>query len=362
MPPEQTLGLYIHVPFCVRKCPYCDFYSVPQAEERMQQYTFALCRFLRQTKTGLPVDSIYFGGGTPSLLSPDLLEQILQTIAAQFSLYEPEVTLECNPATVTKETLSAYRQMGVNRLSIGVQSLSDVQLKRLGRLHNAAEAIKTVEQAAAVGFQNLSCDVMLALPKQTEAELQNTLQQLTALPIQHISAYLLKVEEGTPYVKSKWVQQLPDEDTTADFYLQTVEMLQQCGFQQYEISNFAKHGYESRHNCKYWRCEPYLGFGTSAHSCYGGKRFFVPSDLQAFCNAETQPIVIEDENPCTLEEQIMLGMRLSEGIPCNWLNVQQMRQLKRYEAGGFVHFFGERVALTAKGCLVSNAILAEILL
>lgn len=325
------------------------------------QYTIALCRFLQQMKTNLPVDTIYFGGGTPSLLPLSQLEQILQCIAKQFSLRQPEITLECNPATVTKAALSAYRRMGVNRLSIGVQSLSDVQLNRLGRLHNAAEAIATVEQAAAVGFENLSCDVMLALPQQTEDELQSTLQQLTALPIQHLSAYLLKVEEGTPYAKSQWVEQLPDADAAADFYLQTVETLRQSNFLQYEISNFAKPGYESRHNCKYWRCEPYLGFGTAAHSCYGGKRFYVPSDLQAFCTAETQPIVTEDENPCTREEQIMLGLRLLEGIPCEWLSPQQIQQLKRYEKGDLVCFFGERVALTAKGCLVSNAILAEIL-
>ena len=361
MPPEQTLGLYIHVPFCVRKCPYCDFYSVPQTETRMMQYTAALCRFLQQTETNLPVDTVYFGGGTPSLLPLPQVEQILQTITKRFSIRQPEITLECNPATVTKETLSAYRQMGINRLSIGVQSLSDVQLKRLGRLHSAAEAIATVEQAAAVGFENLSCDVMLALPQQTEDELQSTLQQLTALPMQHLSAYLLKVEAGTPYAKSKWVQQLPDDDAAADFYLQTVETLEQSGFLQYEISNFAKAGYESRHNCKYWRCEPYLGFGTAAHSCYGGKRFFVPSDLQAFCTAETQPIEIEEENPCTLKERILLGLRLLEGIPCEWLSPQQIQKLKRYEKGDLVRFFGERVALTAKGCLVSNAILAEIL-
>jgi oxygen-independent coproporphyrinogen-3 oxidase len=361
MPPETTLGLYIHVPFCVRKCPYCDFYSVPQTEENIQQYTAALCRFLRQTETTLPVDTIYFGGGTPSLLPVAALEQILQTIAAQFSLQQPEITLECNPATVTKETLAAFRRLGINRLSIGVQSLSDLQLQRLGRLHNAAEAIAMVEQAAAVGLENLSCDVMLALPQQTKTELQTTLEQLTALPIQHISAYLLKVEDGTPYAKSHWVQQLPDEDATADFYLQTVETLRQHGFQQYEISNFAKKGYESRHNCKYWRCMPYLGFGAAAHSCYAGKRFYVPSDLQAFCQAETQPVVLEDAQPCTQEEQIMLGLRLLEGIPCTWLNAAQLQKMKRYETGGLVQFSGERVALTAKGCLVSNAILAEIL-
>lgn len=325
------------------------------------QYTAALCRFLQQTETNLPVDTVYFGGGTPSLLPLPQLEQILQTITKRFSFRQPEITLECNPATVTKERLSAYRQMGINRLSIGVQSFSDVQLKRLGRLHSAAEAIAAVQQAAAVGFENLSCDVMLALPQQTEDELQSTLQQLTALPIQHVSAYLLKVERGTPYAESKWVQQLPDDDATADFYLQTVETLEQAGFLQYEISNFAKAGYESRHNCKYWNCEPYLGFGASAHSCYGGKRFYVPSDLQTFCAAATQPMVLEDDHPCTREEQILLGLRLRKGIPCSWLYAEQLQKLQRYATGGLVEFLNDRVALTPQGCLVSNAILAEIL-
>ena len=185
MPSESTLGIYIHVPFCVRKCPYCDFYSVPQTAERMEQYGTALCRFLRQMQTDLPVDTIYFGGGTPSLLPVSLLEEILQTIAGTVSLRQPEITLECNPATVDRKTLQQLREIGINRLSIGVQSLSDVQLKRLGRLHDAKTAIETVEQAAAAGFQNLSCDVMLALPKQTTAELQDTLLQLTALPVSY---------------------------------------------------------------------------------------------------------------------------------------------------------------------------------
>ena len=178
----------------------------------MEQYGTALCRFLRQMQTDLPVDTIYFGGGTPSLLSVSLLEEILQTIDKTVSLQQPEITLECNPATVDRKTLQQLREIGINRLSIGVQSLSDVQLKRLGRLHDAQTAIETVEQAAAAGFQNLSCDVMLALPKQTTAELQGTLTQLTALPIQHISAYLLKVEPETPFASMNWVQQLPDED------------------------------------------------------------------------------------------------------------------------------------------------------
>lgn len=358
---ENTLGIYLHIPFCMQKCPYCDFYSLSANDDQMQLYTNAVCRFLKQTHTTLPVDTIYFGGGTPSLLPPAMLEQILQTIAFVFSLHKPEITLECNPATVTKETLSDYLHMGINRLSIGVQSFDEMQLHRLGRLHTAKEALHTIEQAATSGFQNLSCDVMLALPHQTTTELHNTLYQLMQLPIQHISAYLLKIEPNTPYAKSKLLQQLPDEDATADFYLQTVETLQQSGFLQYEISNFSKPGYESRHNCKYWRCEPYLGFGPSAHSCYAGTRFFVPSDLQTFCCAEKQPILIEDENPCTMEEKIMLGLRLLEGIPCNWLTEQQFRILKQCEKAGFIRFFAQRVAFTPTGCLVSNAILTEIL-
>lgn len=245
-------GLYLHVPFCRRKCPYCNFYSVPAQPELLTAYTAAVCRNLRHYGNAVQperVDTVYFGGGTPSLLLPAQIAQILETAAEQFALSaDAEITLEANPATVTPEQLRELRHAGINRLSLGVQSLSDVQLKRLGRLHTAQEAVETVYAAAEAGFRNLSCDLMLALPEQTADELEQTIFRLVQLPITHVSAYLLKVEQGTPFAVQHVAECCPDDDTAADLYLQAVEQLGAAGFLQYEISNFAKAGFESRHN------------------------------------------------------------------------------------------------------------------
>lgn len=354
-------GLYVHVPFCLRKCPYCNFYSVSAKPELLEAYTEAVCRNLRAYSADAAVDTVYFGGGTPSLLSPEQIGRILDTAAEQFSLSaHAEVTLETNPATVTGKQLYQLRRQGVNRLSLGVQSLDAGQLQRLGRLHTAQDAIETVEQAAAAGFENISCDLMLALPGQTPWELEQTIRQLTALPIVHVSAYLLKVEPGTPFAMGHTAEHCPDEDTAADLYLQTVALLEQAGFLQYEISNFAKPGFESRHNCKYWHCEPYLGIGPSAHSCWNGTRFSVPPSVEAFLQSPVQETELEDAQPCTQEEQIMLGMRLTEGVPAAWLG-EKMPLAERFCQAGFLRKRGDHIAFTPKGFLVSNTILAELL-
>ena len=269
--------------------------------------------------------------------------------------------MEANPAAAAPEQLRRFRESGVNRLSFGVQSLSDSQLKRLGRLHTAQEAVETVCAAAAAGFDNLSCDLMLALPGQTPEELEQTIREMTRLPIVHISAYLLKIEPGTPFARQQIAAQCPDEDAAADLYLQAVEQLNAAGFAQYEISNFAKPGFESRHNCKYWHCEPYLGIGPSAHSCWNGKRFFVPSSAASFLEQPVQSVETEDDAPCTLEERLMLGLRLTEGVPAAWL-AEKKAAVERYCKLGFLRRTGDRVAFTPKGFLVSNTILAELVL
>lgn len=354
-------GLYFHVPFCVRKCPYCDFYSVPVAMDLLEAYTDTVCRNLKAYAAAVCVDTIYFGGGTPSLLSSEQLGRILSVAAACFSVAtDAEVTLEANPATLTKTSLRQLHEIGVNRLSVGVQSLDDNVLSQLGRLHTAAQAVQTIEDAAQVGFSNLSCDLMLATPGQTAQNLKETIEKMTALPIQHISAYLLKIEPGTPFAISHIDRQCPDEDTAAEFYLQAVEQLERFGFLQYEISNFAKPGFQSRHNCKYWRCEPYLGIGPSAHSCWNGKRFFVPPSLPEFLDAPVQQTKLEDESPGTLEECIMLGMRLTEGVPEAWL-AGHSTAVERFCKAGFLRHKAGKISFTPKGFLVSNSILAELL-
>ncbi len=356
----KSLGIYIHVPFCIRKCPYCDFYSCENSLHKRDAYVQAVCRNLRHYGDGTAVDTIYFGGGTPSLLTPLHIEEILYTAGEAFTLREPEITMEVNPGAVTEDILIEYRRAGVNRISIGVQDLHDDALKSLGRLHTAQQAIDTVHAARNAGFDNISCDLMIGTKGQTSDRLSVTMEKLTALPIKHISAYLLKIEDGTPYAKQKMQADVPDEDEAADLYLQMVRFMEEKGFCQYEISNFARKGFESRHNCRYWKCQPYLGIGAAAHSCMD-TRFYVPSDIDKFIEAERQTEVIDDEKPCTMEERIMLGLRLSEGIPEEWLDESQMQKVRCFAKNGLMKISDGSVRFTPAGFLVSNGVLAEIL-
>ncbi len=356
----ETLGIYIHVPFCLRKCPYCDFYSCENSLHKRDAYVQAVCRNLEYYGDGREVDTVYFGGGTPSLLTPLHIEEILHTAGRAFTLREPEITMEVNPATVTEEILKWYRAAGVNRISIGVQDLHDDALKTLGRLHTAQQAIDTVYAARNAGFENISCDLMIGTKGQDSGRLSETMEKLTALPVTHISAYLLKIEEGTPYAAQNMRALVPDEDEAADLYLKMVSFLEEKGFFQYEVSNFAKKGFESRHNCRYWKCRPYLGIGPAAHSCMD-TRFYVPSDIDRFIESERQEEVVDDENPCTAEERIMLGLRLAEGISAEWLDEAQMKKVQYFAKNGLMRISDSKVRFTPEGFLVSNGVLAEIL-
>lgn len=356
----ETLGIYIHVPFCLRKCPYCDFYSCENSLHKRDAYVQAVCRNLGHYGDGRSVDTVYFGGGTPSLLSPEHIEKILVAAGKAFTLTEPEITMEVNPATVTEEILKGYRAAGVNRISIGVQDLLDDALQSLGRLHTSQQAIDTVYAAKNAGFDNISCDLMIGTKGQTGDRLSETLEKLTALPVTHVSAYLLKIEDGTPYAKQNMRSLVPDEDEAAELYLQMASYLPEKGFCQYEVSNFAKKGFESRHNCRYWKCQPYLGIGPAAHSCMD-TRFYVPSDIDSFIRSERQEEAIDDENPCTMAERIMLGLRLSEGIPAEWLDEMQLKKVRLYEKHGLMRIEDGRVSFTPEGFLVSNGVLAELL-
>ena len=327
-------GLYVHVPFCAVKCPYCDFYSNPYRRERAEAYAARVAENIAAYPAELSVDTVYFGGGTPSILPPPLLGQMLHAARRRFSLAaDTEITLEVNPLTATPAALDAWRGLGVNRLSFGMQSAVDAELYRLGRRHTAAQGIAAVDRAAAAGFQNISCDLMLGTPGQTGESLAQSLAVYAQLPIAHVSAYLLSIESGTPFDTEAMRSQVPDGDAAALLYVQMAECLEQQGFRQYEISNFAKAGFESRHNCKYWHCEPYLGIGPSAHSCWNGKRFFVPSAVSDFLEQPVQPVETEDETPCTPEEKLLLGMRLTEGVPASWL-AEKQAAAERYCAGG----------------------------
>lgn len=342
----MAAGLYIHIPFCFSKCPYCDFYSTKYTPTAADAFAEKLGGQM-QDYTG-SFDTVYFGGGTPSILEPQVLTGILQAVRDHFAI-DPaaEITVECNPSKDLTGNMEQYAAAGINRVSIGMQSAVDRERFALGRRAGSGEVARTVAAAKAAGITNISLDVMLGTPKQTPDSLEETFAFIARMQVTHISAYLLKIEPGTPFDRLQAKLALPEEDTVCQMYLQTVEQLGQLGFAQYEISNFARPGYESRHNLKYWLLEPYLGLGPSAHSLWNGRRFYFDRDW-----------IWQDEGPGgDREEQILLGLRLNRGIPADWLT----RDPAPYIAGGFMRRANGRISLTPRGMLVSNTILAELL-
>jgi len=356
-------GIYFHIPFCGKKCPYCGFYSVSYRKAQADAYVKAIIRNLNYYQISDQIDSIYFGGGTPSLLNIHAISEILETCDKNFKLYNPEITLEYNPSRSDFNYLHDLKIAGINRLSIGTQSFSDSQLKLLGRTHTAEQNFKTVQNAYQAGFRNISCDLMLALPYQTEEILSETLENLISLPIQHVSAYLLQIEENTPfYANSEILENLPDDDISADRYLQTVRTLEKAGFYQYEVSSFAKTGFESRHNLKYWFCEDYLGIGAGAHSCMHQKRFYIPEETEKFCQDSHQEEIMISEHACDQEERIMLALRTSRGIPESWLSPEARKKLPLLIKNNYIKLKSDYyIALTPEGFAVSNAVISMLL-
>ena len=372
----QPVGIYVHIPFCKRKCAYCDFYSLscPQAGQ-MDAYLTALQRqitafFAKEGK--LPVDTLYIGGGTPSVFGADRLTALLQTIrACAMLLPEAEVTVEVNPESVDETLLVALKQAGVNRVSMGIQSSNDAQLTALGRLHNFAQAKSAVEKIQMLCTTNLSVDLMYGLPGQSMEDWKQSVEDILLLHPAHVSCYALKLEEGTPLWRQNPV--LPDDDLQADMYLWLVSRLQEAGYPQYEISNFSLPGKQSRHNSRYWDLRDYVGFGCGAHSYYAGARFSTVSDLAGYITAMEQGSMVlepEDEEsaPDRSLEYLMLGLRTTVGVeatayeqlfgksfaPCATV-------LARYQEADYVRKEGERYCLTPQGFLVSNAIISDVL-
>lgn len=362
-------GIYIHLPFCKRKCPYCAFYSGCDLT-LLEDYTGALCRNIEAYEgQGIGADTVYFGGGTPSLMSPEQVGRVLESCAKAFVLDSPEVTLEANPSSVTKDKLKGYRSAGVNRLSLGIQSLDDKELSLIGRLHDSEEARRAADAALSAGFDNISGDLMIGIPAQTLDSFDRTVSAMTELPLSHISAYMLKLEEETPFGRNGTGAPCADEETVSDMYLEMVRSLESRGFLQYEISNFSLPGRESRHNMKYWRGEEYLGFGAGAHSFFGGCRYAVPQDTAGFIASPLQQRVITDQSPDRGEEYVMLGLRLREGIDLDrageLLGDGRGGQMKDFAQrlceAGLAHLDGSRLSLVPEGFLVSNSIISGLL-
>lgn len=343
---NERSGLYFHIPFCKNKCPYCDFYSVKFDESSARQYVQEICNEIKQYQGVF--DTVYFGGGTPSILPPELIGKILDCAREQFDISDDaEVTVECNPSKDLSEDFKKYASYGVNRISLGMQSAVDSERFALGRAAGKNEVERTINYARQSGIDNISLDLMLGTPKQTLASLDYSFDFIKSMGVPHVSAYMLKIEEGTKFYQMRDRLVLPDDDTVGEMYLKTVDTLASFGIEQYEISNFAVPGFESRHNTKYWTLTPYLGIGKSAHSFWDGKRFFYDKEWNK----------INDGTGGDKEEQIMLGLRLAKGIDKSLVD----RDFTELVKMGYIADLGERIALTPKGMLVSNTIINYII-
>ena len=318
----RPLGLYIHIPFCKRKCNYCDFYSVTELS-LCEGYTRALCESLSGFANECPehtVDSVFIGGGTPPVIGRDNIGRILDTVKKSYSLDKnAEITIEANPESVSRDDIFAFADLGINRISFGLQSNCAELCTTLGRRHTNEDFSSAVQNARDAGILHLNADLMYGLPGQTPSDFFDTVEFACDMPIDHVSAYLLKIEAGTPFASMASSLSLPGEDAECEMYLRGAELLQKHGFLQYEISNFARPGGECRHNIKYWCRDEYLGFGPSAHSFFGGERFSFPRDIDAFCknppkclnDTSDREKISSDEAE---REYIMLALRLCRGI------------------------------------------------
>ena len=376
---KDKLGIYIHIPFCKSKCDYCDFYSLAGAEGRMDAYQKALLAHMKETAQvagKIPVDTVYFGGGTPSYYGEKRLRELLKGVKKLFSVEkDAEITLEANPDSVTAQSLRTLRRAGFNRLSVGIQSACPSELAAIHRPHSVEQGDGAVAAARAAKLNNLSLDLIYGLPGQSEESWKETVEHALKLEPEHLSCYGLKVEEGTPLAKRVAEGEiLPDDDTQAEMYLWTVERLQQAGYEQYEISNFAKPGFESRHNLRYWLTRPYIGFGPGAHSDFGGRRYSWIRDLEGYVKGvleggellDSQELIPQRERG---GEYLMLRLRTALGIE-EWeyretyfMDFDPIEQrLREFEAQGWAEQNRQgRWRLTPKGFLVSNQLIGDLL-
>lgn len=384
---SKNLELYFHIPFCVRKCNYCDFLSAPANREIQETYMAALfseTEGMAAEYEKYTVTSIFIGGGTPSIVDAKWIVQLMAVVRKVYCVTEgAEITIEVNPGTVSREMLCAYRQAGINRLSIGLQSANDEELKRMGRIHNFGQFVLTYEAARAAGFRNINVDVMSALPGQSIESYKETLTAVLALnpPPEHISAYSLIVEEGTPF--AEWEAEgrldVPDEDTERYMYEETKRILGEAGFERYEISNYAKAGYECCHNVGYWKRVNYAGFGIGAASLVENRRFCNDSDLQKYieyplkCRSVVQVLSVKEQ----MEEFLFLGLRMTAGVSekefaeCFGVTLEEVygqviaqniqKGLLAYRTQTSAEALAQYLALTEKGLDVSNYVMAQFL-
>ncbi len=375
---KTPLGIYIHVPFCRSKCQYCDFYSLTTKDDRLTDgYLDAVCAHIRETgplAPGYVVDTIYFGGGTPSFFGADGLATILSAIRRAFDVSgNAEITFEANPDSINPKLLRRLHSEGFNRVSLGIQCDDDEILDKIGRPHNYEQAVQAVQKIRQAGFRNLSVDLMYGLPGQTLAGWESTLRNVMSLEPEHISCYGLKVEEGTPMHRYQELMNLPDDDSQADMYLSAVEILRTKGYRQYEISNFARRNNESRHNLKYWTGGEYLGFGPNATSDFSGKRFRLVRDLRGYIDGILNGGQVIDElseipSRERAGEYLMTRLRTNQGIQAEEYEKQYLLPFQPLaailetcrERGYAVELEQGHWRLTPEGFLISNSILTDL--
>lgn len=383
----KKLAIYIHIPFCVRKCLYCDFLSAPASDETREQYVQALCREIREERksyVNYKIETIFLGGGTPSLLSGEQLDRILGTVFDAYQVADDcEISMEVNPGTVTKEKLKAYKRAGVNRLSIGMQSAVEEELQSLGRIHSSEDAFDTYDLAVKTGFNNINIDLMSAIPGQTIESWKESLKRILDLEPApaHVSAYSLIIEEGTPFFEN--TPTLPDEDTEREMYKITNDILSEAGYLRYEISNYAKPGFACRHNCTYWERGSYVGFGIGAASLVDQIRFSNTRNLKDYLGKYLKNATVaikENRQELSVEEQMeefmFLGLRMMRGVSAGKFSdlfgrtIDQVYPgiVEKYCRQGLLQKIPEqgsgeaRIALTERGIDVSNVIMADFLL
>lgn len=364
-------GLYIHIPFCIKKCAYCDFVSITNSEYMFEKYIDTLLSEAEEYR-GEEIDSIFIGGGTPTVLPPILITRLLKGIHNIFRISSnAEISCEGNPGTITDEKISALIDGGINRMSVGVQSFNDKELKVIGRIHDAKTAYNTVCKIRKRGISNINIDIMTALPNQTPKSLNETLKTAVELPITHISAYSLIIEDGTPLEKdySKGLIAVPDEDEDREMYADTVEFLKKFGFNRYEISNFAKQGYECRHNLKYWNCDEYIGLGAAAHSYIGEERFFNSNNIKEYIiDNKREKITLSEADK--ISEFMMMGLR-----KCSGINIDEFKnrfgktidevfgaELNKFMRLDLLQYHNGSYGLTDRGIDVSNSVMCDFLL
>lgn len=383
----KRLGIYVHIPFCARKCNYCDFYSLASGEDEKKSYIEALKREIKEVSTKVSTDylvyTIYFGGGTPSIIKADYIREILDVIRTHFKLYKddfyPEITIECNPKTVDIEKLSIYSEAGINRVSLGLQSTDNDELKLLGRIHTYEDFLESYEMVRKTGFNNVNIDLMSAIPNQKIKTYEKSLNEIIRLNPEHISSYSLIIEEGTPFFKkysenAPLFKDLPSEDEDREMYTLTSEKLGKSGYERYEISNYAKKGFYSRHNTSYWDRVLYLGFGVGASSFFEDERYKNMANLKEYIEKAGKEDIREEITKLSLNdamsEFMFLGLRKTAGVSKNefkksfTFSVEKIfgKIIEKHVKNKLLLDDGEFLRLTDRGLDISNYVISYFLL